>query len=261
MLFRSQVEAILTKDGKIEATGSYQNLKAQAEDAIEVDLKGCTLLPAFIDAHSHFSGYASSTLQVPLEEAVSTEEIIEAIQRFITQNEVAEEEWIIAKGYDHNKLKSREHISCEELDRYFPKNPIILQHQSGHVAVLNTAALNCLGITVDTEEPEGGRIGKKDGRLTGYLEENAYFQYQRKVPVASMEDFVGAYQKAQERYASYGITTIQEGMMVEMMIPLYQFLLSKNLLKLDLVGYMELPAVKAIETAFEASIKKYNNHL
>ena len=47
--------ALLVRDGRIAAVGSERELSALCPEAGRVDLKGRTLLPAFIDAHSHLT--------------------------------------------------------------------------------------------------------------------------------------------------------------------------------------------------------------
>ena len=64
------VQAVLVEGGNILAAGSLDRLEAMDADR-RVDLKGSTLLPGFIDPHSHFSQMASACLQVSLEAAVS----------------------------------------------------------------------------------------------------------------------------------------------------------------------------------------------
>ena len=60
-------EAVLVEDGNVTGVGSYEMLLDRAAADVEkVDLGGRTLMPAFIDPHSHFSAYASSLLQVPV---------------------------------------------------------------------------------------------------------------------------------------------------------------------------------------------------
>ena len=72
------VDAILIKDDKIYKIGEKDELLKEASEDVElVDLKGRTLMPSFIDAHSHFSGYAISFTQVDLSEAVNFNEIKE----------------------------------------------------------------------------------------------------------------------------------------------------------------------------------------
>ena len=71
------------EDGEILAAGSLDQLEAMAADR-RVDLKGATLLPSFIDPHSHFSQMASACLQVSLDGAGSVEEIAGRIGRFLS---------------------------------------------------------------------------------------------------------------------------------------------------------------------------------
>lgn len=125
---------------------------------------------------------------------------------------------------------------------------------------MNSLALNALGVTIDTPSPEGGRIGVENGKLTGYLEENAFFLLLKKVPLPNAAQLMSAYQKAQQSYASHGITTIEEGMMVKEMIPLYQALMADDLLWLDTIGYASLSDADALFAAFLGAVKKYDKH-
>lgn len=59
-------EAVLTQGNTIIAAGSRKELAEQAEDAEQRNLHGAVLMPAFIDAHSHFTEVASGTMQADL---------------------------------------------------------------------------------------------------------------------------------------------------------------------------------------------------
>ncbi len=253
-------EAVLTEGERVVAVGPFKRLFDLASGAETVNLEGRTLMPAFVDAHSHLSSYASSFLQVPLDECVSFDEIFERIQGFIADNAVKEGEWVFAKGYDNNALKERRHPTLALVDACAPKNPLILQHASGHVGVFNSLALRLLSVNPDTPSPEGGRIGTENGYLTGYMEENAYFTYMKKAPMAGAKELFAAYMKAQAGYAAHGITTIQEGMMVKEMLPLYRQLLSLNMLYLDTVGYASVEDTDAFIAAFPQSFLRYDRH-
>lgn len=134
-------QALLVEDGVIRAVGSEAEVRAAAgRDCEMVDLKGHTLMPAFIDAHSHFSGCANALLQVPLGEAVSFDEIEERIAAFIRDNHISKGQWVAAQGFDHNVLREKRPPRREVLDRAAPDNPVIMAHQSGHTGVLNTLA-------------------------------------------------------------------------------------------------------------------------
>lgn len=253
-------EAVLVEDGRIAAVGEREKLERMAPEAVKRDLNGHTLMPAFIDPHSHFTAAAAGLLQAPLEEAASFSELEEKIKAFIADNGVEAGKWVTGDGYDHNMLAEGTHPDRELLDRAAPNNPVVIKHKSGHVGVFNTMALEKLGITEQTQAPEGGVIGKKDGRLTGYMEEAAFVGNVRKTPLPDLQDFMQALIKVQEKYASYGITTVQEGMMVEELIPIYRELLDSGQLKLDVVGYADLAASDGIKVAFPASVKGYDRH-
>lgn len=249
--------AVTAADGRIVST--------RAADFTEngtrfVDLKGATMLPAFLDPHSHFSGYAAAQLQVPLEEAVNFEEIIDKIRTYIHSHQIPAGVWIIGKGYDHNQLSEHTHPSAYILDQAAPDNPVMIQHQSGHMGVFNTAGLRLLGVTARTPSPQGGLIAVENGTPTGYMEENAFIQYQQKVPMASPEDLVNAYLAIQDKYASYGITTVQEGMLPLQLLPLCQMLLQKKLLKLDLVGFADAKEAQHLLPALAEHRCIYKDH-
>ncbi|MEG1461438.1 MAG: amidohydrolase, partial [Oscillospiraceae bacterium] len=252
--------AVLTDGGLISKIGTAEELFALAPDGEKIDLLGKTMLPAFIDAHGHFSSYANAQLQVPLEDCASFDEISQRILGFIGANSIPLGEWIVAKGYDHNTLAEKAHPSLELLNSIAPNNPLILQHQSGHCGVLNSKALEALGISAETPSPAGGVIGIKDGKLTGYMEEDAYIGCIKQVPMSDLNAMLDAYRRAQKKYLSYGITTVQEGMMVAQMLPLYKALIESGLLTLDVVGYSETASMEALSAAFPKSLKKYDRH-
>ncbi|MEG1782576.1 MAG: amidohydrolase family protein, partial [Oscillospiraceae bacterium] len=256
-----QPQAVLTSDGFITGVGDFSALDISAPNAEKIDLKGATMLPSFMDAHSHFSSYATSFLQASLEECVSFEEIGNRVQKFIADNKIPKGEWVNARGYDHNMLIEKRHPDLTFLDACAPDNPLILQHASGHVGVFNSMALKSLGITCDTPSPAGGKIGHEGGKLNGYMEENAFITYLKKVPMADIKDMVSAFEKAQNGYASRGITTIQEGMTVAQLIPLYQMLLGMDALKLDVVAYADMKDAKTLFSTFPNSVQKYDKHL
>ncbi|MEG1992724.1 MAG: amidohydrolase [Acetivibrio sp.] len=252
--------AVLVDGDRIVKKGSLEELQAAAPNGEKIDLAHKTMLPAFIDAHSHFSSYANAQLQVSLEETLSLNEIEEKITSFIKTHHTPIGEWVVAKGYDHNMLPSKCHPTREFLDTVAPEHPLILQHQSGHCGVLNSKALEILKITENTPSPEGGVIGHQDGKLNGYMEEAAYIACIKKVPLVDFQRMLEAYRQAQEKYLSYGITTVQEGMMVTQMLPLYQGLLESGLLVVDVVGYPDCNSMKELEKAFPHGVKKYENH-
>lgn len=254
--------AVLTDHGRILAVGEQKELEALAcgQASLE-DLKGAVMLPAFHDAHSHFSGYATSLLQVPLEECVSYSEIREKIERFIRERQIPPGAWVTAKGYDHNFLQEKAHPDRRLLDEAAPRNPLVIQHQSGHMGVFNTEALRLLHITPSTPVPEGGIIGMEEGTLTGYMEESAYVSYVQQVPMPSPEELRQAYVTAQQEYASHGIISVQEGMLVPQLVPLYRMLADSDLLRMDLTAYADAQNAAAVRESLDQYLNPLPPHI
>ncbi len=256
-----EIEALLVEDGIIKKIGRKEEILEQKDEKTEIiDLEGKTMMPAFIDSHSHFFAVANSLLQVNLEKCTNIKEIQKELIKYKKENQIEDEKWIIASGYDNNTLSEKRHITKKELDEAIPNNPIIIHHKSGHNGVLNSKGLEILNITNETISPFGGKIEKINNELTGYLEENAFIENSKKVPMASLNDLITACDKAQKKYASYGITTLQEGMLVRELIPIYKQLIDQNKLYLDVIAYMDKNAEKEIRETFKENIKKYKSH-
>ena len=80
------VQAVLTQNDKIIAVGDYNELIKNSDE--KINLNGKTMLPAFIDAHSHFSSYAISLLQPSVANCKSFDDILNVINDYIKQNNI-----------------------------------------------------------------------------------------------------------------------------------------------------------------------------
>lgn len=249
-------DSLVAENGRVLTLGR----PADAANFRVVDLKGRTMLPAFLDAHGHFSGYANAQLQVPLEEAACFDDVAASLKAYIDTHDIPADQWIIGKGYDHNSLAERAHPTAAVLDQAAPEHPVIIIHQSNHMGVVNTEAMRRLGITADTPSPSGGLIAKENGAPTGYLEENAFVQYQARIPMPSMTDLMAAYSAVQDRYAAQGITTVQEGMTPAQLWPMYQHLMADDLLRLDVVAYAGMDAAEELFSLAPQCRRQYDHH-
>lgn len=232
-------DAVLTEDSKIIAAGSRSELEKIAGECQKVDLNGTALLPGFIDPHSHFLQAATALLNVSLEGADTIDIIRSRIQNFISERRIQPGQWVHAGDYDSTIMKDQKNPTLEELDSFAPDNPLILVYKSGHMGFMNSQGLKLLGITENTPDPEGGRIEKIDGKLTGYLEENALINNLKAIPMPKIDEILSSVSAAQTKYASYGITTAQDGMVVKEMLPMYSAIAENNLLSIDLMLYSD----------------------
>ena len=103
-------EAVCVENGRILAVGSFDDVMQYKKDGDQmIDLKGKTMLPGFIDAHSHFVGAANAMTQCDLSGCGSFAEIIDTMKAFAQKRKLTEDSWIIGCNYDQNFLKEKRH--------------------------------------------------------------------------------------------------------------------------------------------------------
>jgi predicted amidohydrolase YtcJ len=219
----SYAEALVVQDGKILFVGEKDEaIKQAGENHSLIDLKGKTLLPAFLDGHGHFYnvGFTASIANIlppPDGSAKDFESIISIMKTYKDSEEgklmIKKFGWIMGNGYDDSQLKEKDHPKATDLDKISTDTPVIIIHQSGHLAAINTKAMQMLGLSKATKNPSGGTYRRNsDGSPNGVLEENALFNIL--FPILGKADAEMAdkfIQKGQEEYAKKGYLTAQDG--------------------------------------------------
>ena len=259
-----QCEALLVEDGKIKAVGSLEQMKAMSSQTTEqIDLQGMTLMPAFLDSHSHITALAQTLSYANLNGATSFQEIGDRLMAFVKKRGVEKGQWIIGFGYDHNHLKEKRHPLKDCLDSFFPENPVLITHASGHMGVMNSMALKEAGIGENTNNPQGGWIGRVDDSQepNGYLEENAFMSASRKVPKMTLAEQLKNMEEAQQVYFSYGITTIQDGITKKEEWKLLEAFSQSGRQKADIVSYLDMKQCHDLAGQYSNYWKQYQNRL
>ena len=264
-------EAIAIKDGKIVAVGSLSELTASSKGAATkmVDLKGKTLMPGFIDPHSHFiNGMAmedqANVTAPPVGPASTAAEIVAELQRFAKAKSKKPGDIILGYGYDDNMLPADHPLTRDDLDPAFPDNPVLVLHVSTHGAVLNSAALKKFGISAATKTPAGGVIARKSGTQepTGLLMETAWIPLHEQLPASSQDQEPGQIKYAQDLYAAAGVTTAQDGATMAPQADVLQRAADRGELFIDVISYPfigDLQKVLAVHPA--NTFGSYNKHL
>ena len=203
--------ALAVKSGRIAAVGSDDEVMAYAGRMTEVEnLRGCFVMPGFIDSHTHAPGTALSDLyDVSLYACKTPEACLCAVRRYIRDFPEAEE--IRGAGWDISGFTDKELIHGprkSRLDEVSEVLPIILQSYDGHTVWLNSAALVRYGITPRTPDPPGGVIERDPhtGALWGTLKEEAA----KLLPPKrySTQQHLRALSLYQTRMHRYGITGV-----------------------------------------------------
>ena len=154
------VESLLVEEGRILALGNLDEVVPLAQGATRVNLEGRALLPAFVDGHSHITALAQTLGLCQLDGCNSLQEVGQRLKAFRERWQIPTGEWVIGFGYDQNQLQEGCHPTAAVLDAFLPDCPAMVTHASGHMGAVNSLGMQKLGITANTPDPEGGKIGR-----------------------------------------------------------------------------------------------------
>jgi predicted amidohydrolase YtcJ len=267
---RPAAEAVAIRGGRIVAVGTEADVMPLAGPQTEVtDLAGHTLVPGFVDGHSHFFTCGEVQVQAlcaspPAGTCTSVADVIAKLKQLQERQKLGPGKFVMGFGYDPELLAEKRAPTKQELDAAFPDNPVILVHVSGHGAMLNSKALAFYGITAATPTPAGGVIGRETGSQEpdGLLFETAFLPIFAKVPGPSDDELLRLITAGQELYLREGITTAQEGATMKHQLDLLRIMADRGLLKLDVVA---LPFITDLDKVFAGGSpraeKTYTNRL
>ncbi len=169
--------AVLIRDERIEAVGNETDLRTGLSPAAhEVDLRGKTLIPAFIDPHGHFPDpgfielFRVDLAPPPRGDCLDMTAVLERLSQKALQTPKGE--WVMGVLYDNTSIAERRMPTRSELDSVSDEHPIWVLHASGHNGVANSFTIKLRGIDQHTPDPIGGRFGRdpESGALTGLIE-------------------------------------------------------------------------------------------
>jgi len=207
-------QALAVRDGRILATGADDEIASCAGARTEIlDLAGKTVLPGFIDVHTHAMEWAKGILRDEIDSNFPKVRTVADIAEEVRRRAAAAEpgEWIVGYGWDDAKLEERRYVTKSDLDPVAPHNPVYLVHVSGHLSVANSAALQEAGITADTADPEGGLIERDAaGEPTGILKDTAMPMVARLLPADPPDLPTRAAKVVSEKALEVGLTTIHD---------------------------------------------------
>ncbi|MDA2933206.1 amidohydrolase family protein [Acidobacteria bacterium AH-259-D05] len=215
----SIAEAVAIKDGKFVAVGTNAQIQSLVGQHTEqVDLKGRTVLPGFIDPHVHFAhkvGKIDDPIEDMFSRSSSIEEVRKAVQLKIQEIPPGELVWFSRGPLRSSELQEDRWPTRYDLDPVSPDNPVIIGFAADHVTVVNSKLMEMVGITKDTPQPYergfAGRIDKdpETGEPTGILREKGATTLARGpfnlYPTETLEENI---KRGSQRVIPYGITTL-----------------------------------------------------
>ncbi len=266
----SYVDAMLIQDGKIRYTGTLSEAEKLAPQAKRLNLNNKTVIPGIIDAHSHLNSVGmqqtvANLYPPPDGKVVSIATLIQEMKAWAKQKPTfvqATSGWIIGNGYDDAQLQEKAHPTATDLDQISTTQPVLILHQSGHLASVNHKVLELLGINEKSSNPSGGVIRRVVGTNipNGVLEESvvieAMLQAFKTVPPEMMQQMALT---AVQTYMKNGYTTVQEGRADRGTSELWRSLANQNKLAIDVVSYPDISSEQAYMLEKGVS-KNYVNH-
>ena len=150
--------AFAVANGRFAAIGT----EALAMEGERIDLKGAFVCAGFNDSHMHLLNYGQTLHMAPL--AAHTGSLAQML--LCLKNAAPDRGWIMGRGWNQDRFTDvRRMPDRHDLDTVSDELPVCAVRACGHALVVNTKAMEVLGITPDTPSPDGGEIDYEKGRF------------------------------------------------------------------------------------------------
>lgn len=207
-------EAIAIRGDRVFATGQRAWIETMiGPNTRVVELNGRLVTPGFNDTHMHLAAGGVSMLEVVLQGANTIDDVMARVSAAAAQARPGE--WILGRGWDQTRmgpdaLGPGGWPTKDALDLAAPDNPVFLRRVDGHVAWVNSRALDLAGIDPTLPDPTGGEIVRDTRRdATGILKETAMSLVARIIPSPDEATVRRGILAAMEVAARSGVTSVQ----------------------------------------------------
>jgi predicted amidohydrolase YtcJ len=210
----SEAQAIAIRGNRIVAVGSSADVRrAAGAGAVEVDLAGRTMLPGFVDPHTHVvAGAAVDGIMdnVGVSRFATTAEVLRHLSSRVA--DTPKGEWILARSFDPSLQSGPDALTFAELDKVSTEIPVFVMNASGHLAYANRKAFEAAGIPDDVADPPGAEfVRDAAGQLNGTIKNNvAFLKVVSAAPAMARLEPVPAIIRLLSTWGSRGLTCVSE---------------------------------------------------
>ncbi len=201
------------RTGRLMAVGSEsQVLNLRGPHTKIINARGQIVLPGFYDCHMHILDLGLKLSQVDLSfpKVKCIPDILTQLADQLKANPASTV--VLGARYDQNRLQEKQHPTRHDLDAVSLDLPVRIEHTSGHAAVVNSRALEMLGISRNSKDPVGGIVHRDaDGEPTGLLLETAAWHNMDSIaPEPTSAEAIKALERAGDYLLSLGITSASD---------------------------------------------------
>ena len=199
-------QAFIVEDRKFAAVGTNEEILAIAADET-VDLGGAFVCAGFNDSHMHLLNFGQALSMAQLAQHTgSLQDMIDCL----SQTAPGRGGWIRGRGWNQDYFSDVSRMPNRwDLDRVSTEHPVLATRACGHALVVNSRALEMLGITADTPQIDGGQIVMEDGQPNGVFFDNAMELVYGAIPAPNKNDIKDMIRRACRELNAYGITSCQ----------------------------------------------------
>ncbi len=205
--------AFAVEDGRFVYAGTVEGAMSLKDgDDVVCDLDGRFVCAGFNDSHMHLVNYGYSLQMAELaSHTESMAAVKNAVKQFIADRGIEKGSWVRGRGWNQDYFTDDKRFPTkQDLDEISSDHPICLTRTCGHACVVNSKALEIIGVTKDTPQIPGGRFELgADGEPNGIFRENAMDLVYSKLPEPTKEDIKKMILAASAALNSYGVTSSQ----------------------------------------------------
>jgi predicted amidohydrolase YtcJ len=208
-----RAQAVAISDGRFLAVGSNDEILAFATaHSRKIDLGKKTVLPGFIDAHSH----PAMSGRLHLRQVDCDLRSIKAIQSALRERaaKTPPGEWVLGFKYDDTKTAEGRMLTLKDLDESVPDHPVLVNHRGGHENFVNSLALKAAQVDENTPDPPGGKFDRdSSGHSNGRIIERAEAAFGKVIPSTfSREDCREGVKLISKMMTKTGITSVGDAL-------------------------------------------------
>lgn len=202
--------AFAVENGRFTHVGSFEDIPFEKGDQIH-DLGGGFVCAGFNDSHMHLLNFGQALGFAPLAEHTgSLQDLLHCLRVHLESGSLLGGKWILGRGWNQDLFEGDKEMPDRcDLDTVSTELPIMITRACGHCCVLNSKALELAGVTANTPQPAGGRIGMTNGEPDGRLFDNAMDLVEPILPLPTANELKEMIKLAAAKANSCGITSVQ----------------------------------------------------